>query len=144
MPDTFRRRTMIVLQLVLGGILLVAALAKLTSPWMSFALSVDSYQILPDWAVLLIARFLPWFELLLGLALISGFGIRWTGALTTILLLLFFAVVVRSYRNGLTIDCGCFGPGEKLDAMTLVRDGSFVAMSILLTVFAFWPARRRA
>lgn len=144
MPETFRHRTMFILQLVLGGILLVAAFAKLNLPWMNFALSVDSYQILPDWAVLLVARFLPWFELLLGLVLISGFGIRWTGSLTTILLMLFFAVVVRSYRNGLTIDCGCFGPGEKLDAMTLVRDGSFVVMSILLTVLAFWPSRRKA
>src|SRR5260370_497358 len=81
MPETFRRRAMLALQLVLGGILLIAAFGKLTLPWMNFMLSVDSYQILPDWGVVLVARFLPWVELLLGLLLISGFGILWTGDL---------------------------------------------------------------
>ena len=142
MPEPLRQRTISTLRLVLGAILIYAAYVKIAAGWLSFAASVGSYEILPDWAVIFVANWLPWFELVLGLLVVSGFGIRWTGTLTTVLLTAFFAAVTRAYIKGLKIDCGCFGPGEELGKLTLVRDGSFLAMAALLTVFAFWPSRR--
>src|SRR5712692_3423491 len=110
-------------RLALGGMFLYAAYTKLRQPWMLFAFSVNSYQLLPEWAVVAVARTVPWLELGLGLLLIAGYGLRYAAAGASALLLLFFGVMLRSYFLGLGIDCGCFGLGEKLGVSTLVRDG---------------------
>lgn len=55
----------LVLRVVLGVIFVYAAWVKLREPWALFAMSIDSYQVLPLWAVEQVARVLPWFELLL-------------------------------------------------------------------------------
>lgn len=41
---------------VLASAFMYAAWTKLRQPWETFALSVDSYRILPEWAVLALAR----------------------------------------------------------------------------------------
>src|ERR1700740_898195 len=58
------------------------------------------------------------------------------------LLPVFFAGMVRSYFLGLEINCGCFGPGERLGPMTLLRDGSLLALALAVTVGAFLINRR--
>ncbi len=138
-------RTLIFLgRLALGGMFLYAAYTKLRQPWMLFAFSVNSYQLLPEWAVVTVARMVPWLELGLGVLLIAGYGLRYVAAVASALLLLFFGVMLRSYFSGQGIDCGCFGLGEKLGARTLVRDGFLVLLSLSLTVIAFLAARPKA
>lgn len=131
------RRLRLVLRLVLAAVFLYAAWSKLRQPWLLFAMSIDSYHLLPEWGVLLVARTLPWLELALGLVLASGYGLRYAALATSAQLLLFFSVMLRSYAKGLGIDCGCFGVGEALSAKTLARDGLLLACAILLTVSAF-------
>jgi len=131
------RRLRLALRLVLAAVFVYAAYTKLRQPWLLFALSIDSYQLLPQWAVLTVARTLPWFELVLGLLLASGFGLRWVAALTSLQLIIFFGVMLRAYAKGLGIDCGCFGAGEALTYKTLIRDGLLTAGAISLTVMAF-------
>jgi uncharacterized membrane protein YphA (DoxX/SURF4 family) len=54
------------LRVLLAVVFLYAAYTKLRQPWLLFAMSIDAYQILPQWAVLALGRTLPWMELLLG------------------------------------------------------------------------------
>lgn len=137
------RRVLVLLgRLALGAVFLYAAYTKLRQPAMLFALSIDSYRLLPEWAVIGVARTLPWLELGLGLLLVAGYGLRYVAAAASGLLLLFFGVMLRSYFKGLGIDCGCFGIGEALGWRTLVRDGLLLAMSLALTATAFLRARR--
>jgi len=107
-----------------------------------FAMQVDSYQLLPPAIVSPAAHFLPPFELFVGLWLLSGIALRYAALVTSFLLTVFFAVMVRSYFLGLEINCGCFGPGERLGPMTLLRDGSLLALAIAVTVGAFLINRR--
>lgn len=137
-----RRGLVLLGRLLLGGVFVYAAYTKLRQPPMLFALSIDSYQLLPEWAVVAVARALPWFELALGLLLVAGIWLRWVAAAASALLLVFFGVLVRSHFKGLGIDCGCFGVGETLSWRTLLRDGLLAAMSLALTVAAFVGARR--
>ena len=127
------RRLILILRLALGAVFLYAAYTKLSQPWLLFAMAIDGYQLLPQWAVLAVARTLPWAELALGLLLLAGFGLRWASAAVTALLAVFFALMIRSYAKGMSIDCGCFGAGDALSAKTLVRDGLLLASSGLLT-----------
>src|ERR1035438_8850015 len=62
----------LILRVALGAIFVYAAWIKLREPWALFAMAIDSYQVLPVWAVEVVARALPWFELLLGVLLIAG------------------------------------------------------------------------
>jgi len=128
----------------LGLVLLYAGYAKLQQPWISFAATIEAYKILPPDAVIFTARTLPWFEVVLGALLVLGVGLRWVAAVASALLLMFFAILVRSYALGMDVDCGCFGPGEKLSWKTLVRDGLLVGVSVAVTIGAFLAARRPA
>jgi len=109
---------------------------------MLFATQVDSYQLLPSWAVLFVARSLPWFELTLGILLLVGFGLRWVSLVTTLFVAALFGVILRTYFAGLQINCGCFGPGaEPLNGWTILRDGLFLALAAAVTTGAFLQAR---
>jgi uncharacterized membrane protein YphA (DoxX/SURF4 family) len=138
-----RRAVTILGRLFLAGIFIVAAIAKLREPWPLFAASIDTMQVLPEAGVEFVARTLPWGELALGLLLLSGFFQRISTVIATALLGGFLSVLVRSYLRGMTVDCGCFGSGEALGPMTLLRDGAMLAVAAWVTYEAFRNKRVR-
>jgi uncharacterized membrane protein YphA (DoxX/SURF4 family) len=83
--------------------------------------------------VQVVARTLPWVELLIGVLLIAGRWMRVAAVGCSLLLLVFFGLMVRAHLKGMEINCGCFGPGETISWRTLLRDGAMVAGSLLLT-----------
>ncbi|MGH9782314.1 MAG: MauE/DoxX family redox-associated membrane protein [Candidatus Acidiferrales bacterium] len=107
-----------------------------------FAMQLDSYQMLPAWAVSPIAHTLPWIELALGILLLTGIGLRYVAVVATLFLALFWAVIIRSYAMHLAINCGCFGPNEKLTGWRVVEDGGFFALGVAVTIGAFIVHRR--
>jgi uncharacterized membrane protein YphA (DoxX/SURF4 family) len=129
-------------RLIIGAVIVYAAYAKLRGPWLQFAVSLNAYGILPERALEPVARLLPWGELALGIAILSGIWLRWFALIASLMLGFFFALMVRSYAAGLKIDCGCFGPGEALGPKTLLRDGVLVALSLAVTIAAFRAQRR--
>jgi uncharacterized membrane protein YphA (DoxX/SURF4 family) len=131
-----RARVALGLRLLLGAVFIYAAYSKLRQSWLLFALSIDSFQLLPEWAVYGVARTLPWLELALGGLLIAGVWLRYLAVATAGILALFFTVMVVSYIRGAGIDCGCFGVGEPLSARTLVRDGLLLTAAIALVPLA--------
>ena len=136
------RRVAFCLRVALGAIFVYAAWVKLRLPWQLFAMSIDSYQLLPTSMVELLARTLPWFELLLGVVLITGRWLRTTSAVASLLLLMFFSLIARAALKGQEISCGCFGPGETISWKTMLRDGSMLAGSLFVTAMAFLRTRR--
>jgi uncharacterized membrane protein YphA (DoxX/SURF4 family) len=129
----------LLLRLMLAGVFLYAAWTKLRQPWLMFALSIDAYQLLPEWAVLTTARVLPWLELAIGVLLLIGVWLRYISILAAAILGVFFAIMLLSFGKGMGIDCGCFGVGEPLTAKTLARDGLLLAAAIMLAVLAKPP-----
>src|ERR1700683_4035861 len=150
-------RTLLILgRLALAAIFLFAAYAKLKPQaamrWSGssiktslslFAMQVDSYQLLPPQLVSPAAHFLPPFELFLGLWLLSGVLLRYASLITTLLLAAFFAAMVRTYMAGLEINCGCFGPGERLGPLPLLPAGALPAPPLAVTIGAFLQGRKR-
>jgi uncharacterized membrane protein YphA (DoxX/SURF4 family) len=132
-----KKKLLIAGRLILGAIFVYAAYTKLRAPWLEFAGSLNAFEILPESALEPVAKILPWCELALGVALISGIWQRWFALIASALLGLFFAVMVRSYVIGLKIDCGCFGPGEALGPKTLARDFSLLALAVAVTITSF-------
>lgn len=128
-------RVVLALRLVLGAVFMYAAYTKLRQSWLLFALSIDSYQLLPSWAVFALARTLPLLELALAVLLIAGMWLRYLSIVAAAILALFFSVMIFSYFRGAAIDCGCFGVGEPLSLKTLARDGALLAAAIVLVIY---------
>lgn len=134
----------IVLRIVLGGIFAYAAYLKLKDPWALFAMNIESYKVLPLWAVELAARTLPWAELALGILLAAGIFRRTAATAVSLLLMVFFGLIVRAWAKGMEINCGCFGPGEAISWKTMLRDGSMLAGSLFVTVMSYLARRKPA
>jgi uncharacterized membrane protein YphA (DoxX/SURF4 family) len=148
------RWALLLARIALAAVFVVAAYAKmrpqLGMPWSlgsvgtslsMFAMQVDSYQMLPASLVSAVAHFLPIFELVLGLWLLTGIGLRWSSLIATLTLGTFFTVMVRSYALHLGIACGCFGPGEQIGPKTLTRDGSLLVLALIVLAGAFLTRR---
>jgi uncharacterized membrane protein YphA (DoxX/SURF4 family) len=130
-------------RLILGSIFVYAGYVKLRQPWMLFAMSIESYQLVSGSVRDFLAHTLPWFELVLGLLLLTGVALRWTATVTAGLLLFFFSVMLHAFLKGMQIDCGCLGPNEKLGPLTLVRDGVLFGLAFTVMIGAFLMHRRR-
>jgi putative oxidoreductase len=127
-------------RLALAAIFIYSAYAKLKAPWFVFAASIDSYRMLPSGATIWIAKTLPWFELALGALLVIGFRVKWVAIACGVLLAGFWLSMLRAYLKGMDIDCGCFGPGERISVLTLLRD----SLMVILAAAVWWSARRRS
>jgi uncharacterized membrane protein YphA (DoxX/SURF4 family) len=128
---------MLVARIVLGAVFVYAAYVKLRDPWQLFAMSINSYDVLPLAMAETAAHVIPWLELALGLMVIAGIWLRISGTILSLVLLTFFTLMVRAYAKGMQINCGCFGPGEVISWKTLLRDGSMAAAAIAMTCLAF-------
>ena len=158
-PLNLRRAIIWIGRLILGGIFVYAGFSKLLMPnthfWpmfvlrfslsmniSSFAQQVESYKMISPEASQLVAHTLPFVEIVLGLLLLIGWRLRlWASAITAIMVG-FLAVVTRAYLLHMDINCGCFGTPEKLTGWTVVRDGAFAALALIMTIFAFIEARK--
>jgi uncharacterized membrane protein YphA (DoxX/SURF4 family) len=142
---------LVVGRVALGAIFLVAAYTKLhfNGGWhfgdyhFFFAMAIDSYNMLPLWAVEIIARVLPIFEAVLGVWLISGLGLRWAGAITSAMLLVFIGAMTRALILHIQIKCGCFGNDEPLTIWTLLRDSTLLVLALAVTLGAFLIKNRQ-
>jgi len=148
---------LIVGRIALGAIFLIAANGKLkpqyAMPWSThsvkmslslFAMQVDSYQMLPPPAVNFVAHVLPFFELFLGLWLISGIALRFSSVIATLAFCGFMLAIFSAYHRGLGINCGCgIGPVEQVGPGALIRDGlKFLPISLAVVIGSFWIQRK--
>jgi uncharacterized membrane protein YphA (DoxX/SURF4 family) len=102
---------------------------------MAFARDIDNYKILP-WALSVwLAVYLPWLEIICGLALI--FRRFFSGALVLLLglMVVFISATIAAKARGIDIKCGCFGHvSDQLSfSWHLVLD-----FAILAGVIALW------
>jgi uncharacterized membrane protein YphA (DoxX/SURF4 family) len=132
-------------RILLAGIFLAAGIAKLREPWLQFAVSINSFQIVPDSMLEPIAKWLPWFEVAVGVSILSGVWLKWTSTLATLILAGFLSLLIRSWAMGLEVDCGCFGSGEPLGPKAIARDSLMLVLSaaVMYGAFRLSSARRR-
>jgi len=76
---------------------------------MEFARDIDNYKILPWTVSVWLALYLPWVEIICGLALI--FRRLYSGAIALVLALMvvFIGASIAAKARGIDITCGCFG-----------------------------------
>src|SRR5438105_8960527 len=93
--------------LIIGGIFIYAGLIKAMDP-VAFAHDIDNYKILPWQLAVRLAFYLPWLEMLCGLALILRFFYHGGLFILTGLTFVFIAASVIAQVRQVEIDCGRF------------------------------------
>ncbi|MCW2719395.1 MauE/DoxX family redox-associated membrane protein [Pseudonocardia sp.] len=129
-------------RLVLGGVWIAAGVTKITDLDASIR-AVRAYALLPESVVQIVGPGLPPAEILLGLLLVVGLGVRATAVISTVLMAAFIVGISSAWIRGLQIDCGCFGSGGLLAAgqkptygWELARDGGLLVLALFLVR---WP-----
>jgi len=97
-----------ILDVVVGGIFVYAGVLKVLDP-VQFGLDIDNYKSLPWFISVRLAFYLPWLEILCGLAVIFRFLYRGGLSILTGLVLIFIGATIAARVRGLDITCGCFG-----------------------------------
>lgn len=124
-------------RLVLGGVWLWAGLAKLPHPNASVS-AVRAYQLIPTGLAETVGRVLPMLEVVVGTCLVLGLLVRFTGAVSGLMLVAFIIGMVSVWSRGLEIDCGCFGSGgpdpnaSDKYPWEIARDVGLLALSLFL------------
>ncbi len=94
---------------ILGIVFLYSGGSKLLDP-QSFAVIIDAFGLVPETLIEPIAIGLPVLEIIVAFGLL--FDIKGALAVTTVLMVLFMAILGYAIYMGLDIDCGCFGPDD--------------------------------
>ncbi len=129
---------------VLGGVFLYAAFPKLADPRPLIGI-IWGYRILPPGPINLMAVYMPWMEILVGLALVTGFKRRAASLWALALLTMFIAALLINALRGVNVACGCFSTSAEdvHNAWLLVlRDLPMWLGAVVLLVFT--PRRAAA
>jgi len=122
-------------RLLLGGLFLYAGLPKIFDT-MGFASSIYNYKLFPSPIIGLTAAFIPWVEVLAGLALVLGVKVRGASLLISLLLVVFVSLTAISAMRGLDIDCGCFsGVERKANWLAIFEDLALLGCSFFIFYF---------
>jgi putative oxidoreductase len=101
-----------ILDLIVGGVFVYAGVLKILDP-VQFANDIDNYKTLPWFVSVRLALYLPWLEILCGVAVIFRFFYRGGLSILTALIAVFIGATVVAKMRGLDITCGCFGHASK-------------------------------
>lgn len=124
---------------LVGGVFLLAGLAKLKAPSSRFLNALLGYDLLAKPVATILARGLPWLEIVTGSLLIVGLWTRIVALLGTGLLLVFSSAVAISLLRGRDQTCGCFHSLTPVQWQLVYRNVGL--MGLLLPVYAFSGGR---
>ena len=131
------------LGLALGGVFLYAGWGKILDP-RPLVTIIWGYRILPAGPINLMAIYMPWLELLVGVCLALGFRRRAAALWAAALLVMFEVALGINALRGVDVACGCFSASaqETHNSWLLVlRDLPMLAAALVLLLF---PAARRS
>jgi uncharacterized membrane protein YphA (DoxX/SURF4 family) len=105
------------IQLVLGGLLVIASWHKIADP-PDFAKIVYNYRLLPAAMINITAIYMPWLELFTGAALFLGIWRRGASFIAGMLMLAFIAALSYNLARGCPTICGCFDTHAASQSLT--------------------------
>ena len=101
-----------ILDFLIGALFIYAGVLKILDP-VGFARDVDNYKMLPWPMAVAFGFYLPWLEILCGIALIIRRLYQGSLLILTGSTVLFIIASIIAKARGLDISCGCFGHVSK-------------------------------
>ena len=121
-------------RMIIGLIFIYASLEKIAYP-AYFAVSVQNYQLIPDYFTNIIAVVLPWLELYCGILVLIGYWHQAGAAIVSLLNIVFIMALTSAVFRGLDIDCGCYGAGSSVNISRIIEDLFLLSFSLHITLF---------
>jgi uncharacterized membrane protein YphA (DoxX/SURF4 family) len=128
----------LILRVAIGALLLVAGALKAHDGFHVTAETIVAYRLLPAFAVVPLAVFLPYFEIGLGCYLVLGLYTRVIATISALQFVIFTFAVASVVARHIQISCGCFGAGDTTPAswFDVARD----SVLVLLAALVAWKA----
>lgn len=102
----------LVSRLVLGGIFLLAGIAKIGVPD-ALRYAINQYSLpIPGFVVDTMAVGMPVLEVLVGVWILLGLFTRFSAVIAGVMMVIFTIALTQAWLRGLIIDCGCFGGAQ--------------------------------
>ena len=120
-------------RLILAGVFIYSGYVK-AQETLQFAVAISGYKMVPESLIYPMAKYLPWVEIFLGLAILIGWKIRYFSAAAAALLIFFIAVLAITISRGIEANCGCFNLDEKISPLTILRDSLFLIPALYLSL----------
>lgn len=125
----------LILRLIIGGILIFAAITKIIHP-QEFYISVLSYHLIGATLSKIVALWLPWIELLAGVGILSTIWFLANLRLAQLMFAGFTVILIVTLFRGISTDCGCFGSiASKISWLHVLGD---VVLYFLTTLLVIW------
>lgn len=97
-----------IVAIIVGAVFIYAGVLKVLDP-LRFASDINNYQMIP-WSIgVRFAFYLPWLEVLCGVALVFHRFFAGAVTITMGLVLVFIGATASARIRGIDISCGCFG-----------------------------------
>lgn len=128
------KAVVMICRIIVSLVFIFAALGKIGN-MQEFADAVAAFRILPVTWVNVFAIILPWVELIIGLALLSGSQLKQAAALSILLNAVFIIAASSALARGLDIECGCFTLSKAHSSVgwaLLGRDVAFIVLAMPL------------
>lgn len=138
---SWRRTTAWIISIFIAVLFALAAFPKITHPE-AFAEAVYRYHILPDGWINIFAVYMPWAEVAIAIALLTGIRLRKGALLLTIFLLIMFIVAMSiNLHRGVNIACGCFSVENTSESMSWLNIARNIGLIILAILAWRWTDR---
>jgi uncharacterized membrane protein YphA (DoxX/SURF4 family) len=127
----------LILRVVVGAVFIGAGASKIGHADV-FAAQIAAFGIVPHALIAPMAILLPFFEVLLGGYLVVGLYTRVAALVAVVQLAIFATAIGSAVVRGLSLSCGCFGPGDRTTTSwpEVGRDLVFAAVA----AFVAWRA----
>jgi len=128
-----------ILAIIVGAVFIYAGFLKARDP-VRFATDISNYQMVP-WSVGgRFAFYLPWLELICGLALVFHRFFSGAVAITIALIFAFIGATAWARIQGIYVSCGCFGSAGT--NLTLAWHLTILAGLLLASIYLWWTRER--
>jgi len=97
----------LLLRVYIGGVFIHASMYKINYPG-EFAETIAGYQLVPFWAVNLMALVMPWAELVSGILMVLGVRTKSAAAAIGGMLVMFSLAILVTLLRGIPIGFGCY------------------------------------
>ncbi len=125
-----------VLRLVFGALFIWSGIAKIKDP-IGFSDAVRNFEIIGDPYAVAVALYLPWLEVISGIAVMWDKLARSASFIITGMVAVFSILIVTAWIRGLDISCGCFGgTGEMNYPVKIAQNIGLIAMG----AFIWWKS----
>jgi len=141
----FSKIVLLLGRLLLGGFFLIAGILKVLDP-ATFQHEIIAYQLVNYPVSYLMAYFLPYLEIVLGLGVLLKLRIEAALVIIIGLLFVFILALAWTWMKGIDIQCGCLGKVDFIDGQpaAILRDLFLMLVAIMVYKFAIQVTERKA